>query len=280
MKIPLSTIILTKNEVDNIVPCLQALSCVDEIIIVDSGSADGTLVVAEAARPDVRIYRHPFLDFGDQRNWALDNTTPKHEWVLFVDADEYCDSSLLDEIEAFISNPRGGVGGFVAGRNFFLGRWLRYSTMYPSYQLRLLKKGFVRFRKEGHGQREIVSGPVHFLRHGWRHEAFSKGVHQWVERHNLYATEEAHRLLATRFDPLNLGDLWRGVVLRRRLLRALAARLPFRPIFRFLYAYIVCRGFLDGFPGFRYCVLLFSYHLIISSKIAEIKYLERGRRKE
>lgn len=272
-RIALSVVILTLNEVTNIVPCLRELRRVDDVIIVDSGSLDGTLDVARRERSDVRIFNHPFLDFGDQRNWAIDNTNPKHEWLLFIDADEYCDQALLDEIEELIANPREMVGGFVAGRNYFLGTWLRYSTMYPSYQLRVLKLGHVRFRKEGHGQREVTEGALCYLENGWRHEGFSKGVDQWVARHNRYATEEANRILFEGGIPLTWNGILKGRVQRRRVFRMLAARLPFRPLLRFIYSYFWCRGFLDGAAGFRYCTLLFSYHLIINAKLAEMRAL-------
>jgi len=190
MGVNLTAIVLTYNESANIGACVRAMAAVDDIVVVDSGSTDDTIARACAERADIRVFTNPFKDFGDQRNWALDNSEPKHPWVLFVDADEFCEPELLEEIEQFIASPGLQVGGYIAGRNYFLGQWLKYSTMYPSYQLRLLKLGQVRYRKEGHGQREVTEGPLRYLKHGWRHEGFSKGVHQWVARHNQYSTDE------------------------------------------------------------------------------------------
>lgn len=266
----ISAVILTHNEARNIGPCLAALRSVDDVVIVDSGSSDDTLALARAVRPEVRIYHHPFKDFGDQRNWAIDHTDLRHEWLLFVDADEYCDPELLDEISAFISNPMGFVGGFIAGRNYFLGRWLKYSTMYPSYQLRLLQRGSVRYVKDGHGQREVTDGALKYLKHGWRHEAFSKGVHQWLSRHNTYSTEEARRFIDARAVPIDWSQWNQGRIARRRLLKQIALRLPLRPWIRFAYAWIVRGGILDGRPGFYYCTLLLAHQLEMDAKIAEI----------
>src|SRR5262249_24436901 len=159
----------------NIQACLTCLAEIDDVVVVDAGSTDDTLALAREARPDVRIFTHSFKDFGDQRNWALDNTMPRHGWVLFVDADEFCTAELIHEVVRFVADPGPHVGAHIAGRNYFLGRWLKHATMFPSYQLRLLKLGAVRYRKEGHGQIEVMETQGHYLKEGWRHEAFSKG---------------------------------------------------------------------------------------------------------
>ncbi len=276
--IALTTIILTQDEAVNIGSCLECLARVDDVVLVDSGSRDETLRIAHAARPDVRFFEHSFEDFGKQRNWALDHAAPKHPWVLFVDADEFCDETLLDEISEFIARPGEYVGGYIAGRNYFLGRWLKYSTMYPSYQLRLLKLGEVRFRKEGHGQKEITEGALLYLRAGWRHEGFSKGVHQWIERHNQYSTDEVDLILRLRAEPLTLRDLLsRDPITRRRALKRLGARLPFRVLNRFVYTYFFRLGLLDGLPGLRYCLLRVAHDLHLSAKLAEARHKKTAR---
>lgn len=268
--LPITALILTYNESVNIEPCLRALGKVDDVAIVDSGSTDDTLTKARNVRPDVRIFEHPFQDFGDQRNWAIDHTAPRHDWLLFVDADEFCDPELLEEIAALIDNPGDLVGGYVAGRNYFLGEWLKRSTMYPSYQLRLLRRGQVRYRKEGHGQREVTDGPLHYLSHGWRHEAFSKGVHQWVARHNQYSTDEVELILSLRSQSIRWDHLFGSdPIARRRALKVLAARLPGRPLWRFLYTYFVRLGLLDGRAGLDYCLLRIAHDLHIGVKLRE-----------
>ncbi|MDS4040588.1 MAG: glycosyltransferase family 2 protein [Candidatus Competibacter sp.] len=272
--IPLTAIVLTQDEAINIEPCLRAMARIDDIVIVDSGSTDNTLDLARTVRPDARIFHHPFQDFGDQRNWALDCTEPRHPWILFVDADEYCDPELLDEIAAFIRNPGSMVGGFIAGRNYFLGRWLKYSTMYPSYQLRLLRHGQVRYRKEGHGQREVTDGPLCYFHAGWRHEGLSKGVAQWIARHNRYSTDEVALILRLRGESLSWRELIdRDPIMRRRALKRVGAKLPFRPLTRFLYAYGIRKGFLDGYPGLLYGLLRVAHDIHITVKLGEQRYL-------
>jgi glycosyltransferase involved in cell wall biosynthesis len=274
MRLPLTAIILTHNEAGNMSRCLAALHCVDDVVLLDSGSSDNTVALAQELRPDIRVFEHPFEDFGAQRNWALDHAAPRYPWVLFVDADEYCEPELLSEIHDFIAAPGSVVGAFIAGKNYFLGTWLRRTTFYPSYQLRLLKMGQVRYRKEGHGQREVTDGELCYLRNGWRHEGFSKGVHQWVARHNQYSTDEVDLILRLRHEPVE----WRALVgadpiLRRRALKVLAARVPARPFWRFLYTYVIRRGFLDGRAGLDYCLLRVAHDLHIGVKIRERRAL-------
>lgn len=268
--LPVTAIVLTRDEEINIERCLRCLARVDDIVIVDSGSTDATLDLARAARPDIRIFSHQFRDFGAQRNWAIEHTKAKHDWILFVDADERCTDSLLDEIEAWLDEPGKKVGGFIAGRTYFLGRWLKHATLYPSYQLRLLKRGEVSFRKSGHGQQEVTNGELHYFKESWRHEALSKGLEQWIDRHNRYSSEEAEFILQLRQEKLAWRDLLaKDPILRRRSLKRLAAKFPGRPWLRFLYTYLWRRGFLDGRPGLIYCLLRLAHDMQIMAKLEE-----------
>lgn len=268
--VPVTAIVLTLNEESNITRCLDCLRRADDVVIVDSFSSDGTLAAACRARPDIRVFKHRFENFGDQRNWALGHTAPAHDWILFVDADEFCTDILMDEVNRFIARPGAMVGAYISGRNYFLGRWLKYSTMYPFYQLRLLKLGCVTFEKSGHGQREVVDGGAAYLQASWRHEPFSKGVTGWIERHNKYSSEESLLMLELEREPM----AWRRVlasdpVLRRREMKKLSARVPLRPLLRFLYLYILKRGFLDGYAGLIYCSMVMANQIHLSAKIAE-----------
>jgi len=266
MKTPVTVIVLTFNESVNIAECLNSVAWADDIIVVDSGSTDDTIALAQYVRPDVRVFTHPFLDFGDQRNWSLDNTQPKHDWILFVDADEFCTPELAEEMGRFIQNPGNAVGAYIKARNYFLGRWLKHSALYPSYQLRLLKRGEVRYRKEGHGQREVTDGKLIYLKEWWRHEPLSKGLHQWVARHNEYTSAEQDLIEALASELVRMGDLMKGPVARRRCLKRIAARYPWLRLFVFVYLYVVRLGFLDGLPGFLFCLLRLSNEIHVVAK--------------
>jgi glycosyltransferase involved in cell wall biosynthesis len=276
-RFPLTAIILTRNEADNIGACLSALDWVEEVILVDSESTDETIRRAQEARPNVRVFANPFQDFGTQRNWAIDETSPKHEWALFLDADEECNEACARAIRQAVESPGAHVGFFLTCRNYFLGQWIKRATLYPSWQLRLMKLGCVRYRKEGHGQREVTDGLLGYVECPYDHYGFSKGIAHWIERHNRYSTDEVGLILGLRREPLQLWHVFsRNPLLRRRCLKRLAARVGFRPILRFLYTYIVRRAFLDGRAGFLFCLLRAAHEIHIMMKIAEAESLRSG----
>ncbi len=270
--IPVSVIILTYNESINIERCIARLPWTDDVIVVDSHSTDDTIPRVRAIRSDARVFEKTFEDFGQQRNWALDHTQPRHNWILFLDADEFMTPALAREIADFVENDPVEVGGFISGKNHFLGRWMKHCTFFPSYQLRLLKKGEVRYRKEGHGQREVTNGQLHYFRCAWRHEGFGKGIHQWIARHNQYSTDEVELILRLRQEPLCPVELLsRDPIVRRRALKRLAAKAPMKPLTRFCYTYFWRRGFLDGYQGLIFCLLRFAHDVHIVAKLEERK---------
>ena len=185
-QIPATVIVLTCNEAANIAACLESVSTFGEIVVVDSGSTDGTLEILRERFPRVRVLEHPFEDFGQQRNWALDHAGATQDWILFLDADERCTPACAESIRAAVEAPSGHVGFFLRYRNMFLGRWIKRCTMFPTWQLRLLRRGHVRYRKEGHGQRELMSGTAGYVKEFYEHFGFSKGVKDWIARHNDY----------------------------------------------------------------------------------------------
>ncbi|MEX2670955.1 MAG: glycosyltransferase family 2 protein [Phycisphaeraceae bacterium] len=267
---PLTAIILTFNEAENIGPCLQSLDWIDDVVLIDSGSTDDTVALAQQARPDVRIFTNAFEDFGQQRNFALDHAEAKHDWILFLDADERSNLAFAEAIQNAIADPDGNVGFYLCYRNYFLGKWIKRCTMYPSWQLRLLKQGEVRYRKEGHGQREVTQGPLDYLHAPYDHYGFSKGITDWIARHNHYSSNEVELIQSLQTKPLVLRDLVSSdAILRRRCLKRLAARVGFRPLVRFVYLYFIRLGVLDGRAGFYFCLLRMSNDLNTTVKLVE-----------
>lgn len=276
--IPVTVIILTFNEEINISECIHSLKDFDDVVVVDSGSTDRTLEILAADFPGVRVFSHPFEDFGQQRNWALGNTGPRHEWAFFVDADERCDRECVEAVREKIATPGGKVGFYLASRNHFLGRWIKHCTLYPSWQLRLLKLGDVRYRKEGHGQREVTDGPLGYIDKPYDHYGFSKGIADWIARHNVYSSNEVELIHRLRKEPVAAGDFFSGnPVIRRRFMKRIAARLGFRPLMRFVYLYVLRMGFLDGRPGLIFCLLRVSHEIAITAKLREYNFMNRGK---
>lgn len=270
-----SVLILTKNEEANIGACLESVSWCDDVVVLDSRSADRTREIAVSR--GARVFEREFDDFGAQRNYALDHVEFRHPWVFHLDADERFNDELRRECEQAIAKDECSAY-FVANRIIFLGRWIKNSSQYPYHQVRLVKRGEARFAKSGHGQKEdsALRG-AGYLRTPYDHLNFSKGIRDWVDRHNRYSSEEAAEASLICGGGVPALDLLSAdSLVRKRALKRLHARLPARWLFKFTYLYVWKLGFLDGYPGFVYCMLNGFYDFLISAKIKEAKAERRA----
>ena len=250
----ISILILTFNEEVNIARCLDSVSWSDDVLVVDSFSTDRTLEIAKGR--GARVLQNRFVNFAEQRNLGLAHGGFKHEWVLHLDADEVVSSELKEEMLAVVQ--RGERKAYrLASRMMFQGHWLKHSGLYPWYQVRLGRHDRLKFVQVGHGQREnLPSEEVGILKEPLIHYSFSKGIYDWIERHNRYSTAEAEQALTgSAREALD----WSGAfsfadgARRRRALKQLFAWLPFRPTLRFIYMYLFRLGFLDGRAGTSTC---------------------------
>ncbi|MCK4373895.1 MAG: glycosyltransferase family 2 protein [Candidatus Brocadiae bacterium] len=273
---PLSTLILTLNEEQDLRGCLQSVGWCGDVVVLDSLSSDGTQAIAESL--GARFFQREFDDFAGQRNYAIDNIEFKHDWVFHLDADERFTPALLDECVSAISKDAHS-GFLVPSKMVLWGRWLKHAAAYPVYQMRLTKLGEIRFAQYGHGQREFAAKRgIGRLSEPYLHHSFSGGVTKWLERHSRYAVQEAAQSLAElRGRALNWRCLFsKNVVSKRRALKELSFRLPFRPWLKFFYMYVLRMGFLDGAPGLTYCALQAIYEYMICLKIKELRRREKG----
>jgi glycosyltransferase involved in cell wall biosynthesis len=270
-----SIYILTYNEELEIAACIESALLSDDVIVVDSCSSDRT--VAIASRYPVRVEPHAFESHGRQRTWMLETITPKYEWVYILEADERMTPALFQEclitIQAPQPNPQP-VGYYVAERVMFMSKWIKHSTQYPRYQLRLLQRGKVWFEDYGHTEREVYEGTTGFLKETYPHYTCGKGLSRWIDKHNRYSSDEAIETLRQ----LESGTVdWRSLFLgtteveRRRALKNLSLRLPLRPIVRFFYMYLILGGYWDGKAGFTWCALQAFYEYLIVLKTWELK---------
>jgi glycosyltransferase involved in cell wall biosynthesis len=260
----ISVVILTFNEASNLPRCLDSIRWCDDVLVLDSGSTDDTAAIARAA--GARVMTRSFDSFAGQRNYAMEHGLLRNSWVLHLDADEAVTPEFREELRAISETQQASFPIYrVPSKLIFQGRWLRYSGMYPAYQVRFGRREQLRFIDHGHGQRESLPvEQVGTICSPLDHYNFSKGVNDWFARHLRYARGEASQVLAERRDALRLGDaLSFDATTRRRALKRLANRLPFRPALRFFYVYIVRRGFLDGRAGFRYARMLGIYQYFI-----------------
>jgi glycosyltransferase involved in cell wall biosynthesis len=265
-----SVLVLTRNEEHDLPQCLDAVRWCDDVVVVDDLSTDRTVQIA--GEFGARVVQHPFDTFAAQRNFALDNVSFKHDWIFHLDADEILTPDLRLEIEAAVSD--GHYQAFrVPSKTFFMGKWLRHAATYPTYQVRLGRNPGLRFVQVGHGQREQLDPAlIGTLREPYLHFPFSKGLKAWFAKHNRYSTVEAERGLALRRTkrPGSRALLSRDATKRRRALKDLSIWLPLRPILRFLYLYVLRRGFLDGRPGLAYCQLMALYERMVVLKTVEL----------
>ncbi|QDY70483.1 glycosyltransferase family 2 protein [Qingshengfaniella alkalisoli] len=271
-----SVLILTLNEEENLPSCLAALDWCDDIVVLDSFSTDRTVEIARAA--GARVVQRVFDNEPNQRNFGMKEIAFKHAWVYIPDADEICTTELRDEMCAIASDPTRPEAFFLARyRNMFMGRWIRRSSLYPTWMPRFVRPERTRFERLIHC-RCVGDGPSGKLTSHYLHYSFNKGLEAWYDKHNRYSSDEA--MIATE-EVTSQATSWRDLLSpdptdRRYAIKAIAARLPFRPTQRFLYMYVLRGGILDGWAGFTYCRMLASYELMIVVKTAERRRRQLG----
>lgn len=267
---PISILILTKNEEQDLPGCLESVAWSDDIHVFDSLSTDGT--EAAARRQRAQFYQRAFDGYASQRNASLNVPGFKYPWVFILDADERCLPALAEEMRAFVAlAPSSVVAGRIARRDYFLGAWLRRSQITQTY-LRLVRLGRVRYEREVN-EVLIPDGDVGELKQHFDHFPFSKGVSHWLDKHNRYSSMEAKRAI----EELGMGRAfsWRTAFfakdpqVRRYHQKGLFYRMPGRTLIKFLYMFIWRRAFLDGRAGLYYTLLQSFYELMIVIKQRE-----------
>lgn len=227
MREKVSACIITFNEEGNIRRCLESVKWCDEVVVVDSFSTDLTVPICREYTD--RIFQHPWQGYIGQRNYIREKAT--YPWVLFLDADEEVSPELRDEMVRVLEHGSNGVAGYEFPRMVnYLGEWIRHGEWYPDVKLRFFQKcRGVSGGQEPHDH-VIVNGHVKRLRgHLW-HFTYDN-VHDQLVTLNRYSTISAT-------EKFKQGDSFRWL------------DFLFRPTLRFLKAYFLKRGFLDGRRGF------------------------------
>jgi glycosyltransferase involved in cell wall biosynthesis len=269
-----SILILTLNEEANLAECIDSCGWSDDIVVFDSMSEDRTLEIAKTK--GVRLVQRRFDNYAAQRNAALTTVPYKNPWVLMVDADERVSPELAAEIAATMAGVAADVALFrIRRKDFFLGKWLRRSSGYPSWFGRLVRLGHVRVEREVN-EEYIADGEVGHLKAHLHHYPFNKGIAYWFERHNRYSTMEAIAKMGMHNDRIVVRELFAwDPIDRRRMLKLCLYRLPLRPLIVFLYLYIVRLGFLDGRAGFYFGRMRAAYEMLIDLKVIEARRRQR-----
>ncbi|BAZ00062.1 glycosyl transferase family protein [Tolypothrix tenuis PCC 7101] len=282
-KIPVSVLIPAKNEQANLPACLTSLQIADEVFLVDSQSTDNSVAIAESFGAHIVQFKFNG-SWPKKKNWSLDNLPFRNEWVLIVDCDERITPELWEEIAQVIQDDEY-AGYYLNRRVFFLGKWIRHGGKYPDWNLRLFKHQKGRYENlhtediPNTGDNEVhehvvLDGKVGYLKNDMLHEDF-RDLYHWLERHNRYSNWEArvyYNLLTNQDEGGTIGGhLFGDAVQRKRFLKKVWVRLPFKPLLRFILFYIIQRGFLDGRAGYVYACLLSQYEYQIGAKLYELR---------
>jgi len=271
----ISVLILTYNEEVNLPSCLASLTWSDDVVVFDSFSSDRTVEIARAA--GARVVQRAFDNERNQRTESL-QVGFKHPWVYNPDADEITPPELRDEMLQVVGDPRRPEAAYrVRFRVMFLGKWIRNSSLYPTWVVRLFRPEKVRFERDIN-LRYVIDGREGRLRHHFLHYSFRKGLSEWFRKHNRYSDAEAREAVKA----LRAGGLdWRGLlsidaVRRRAALKDLSFRVPFRAMLIFVYLMLVRGGLFDGPAGWTYCRMRAYYEFLIGIKVREHQMRERG----
>lgn len=239
-----SGVVITRDEEKNITACLECLRFCDEVVVVDSGSRDGTVPLAKSA--GAKVYFKPFEDFASQKNFAISQAGS--EWVFLVDADERVSGALAAEVRAVLENPK--ADGYDLKRiNRIFGRRMRGGINAGDKQLRLVRKEKAVFKGLVH-ERIALEGDAPCLQEPLLHES-TPTVKDYMRKLNLYTSLEAKNL----DEKETFSE--RGLRLR--------------PLALFFWRFLFQGGFLDGREGFLFNGLSAYYEFVRRAKHWELR---------
>jgi glycosyltransferase involved in cell wall biosynthesis len=298
MSIPASVIITVKNEAARIGRCLAALKDFDEVIVVDSGSADGTAALAQKSGATV-VQFHWNGQYPKKRQWCLDTLRLKNDWIFFVDADEIVTPELSREIAKIFEDGPTRTGYFVPGRYSLHGKTLRFGLV--NNKLVLFDRRLVHFpviddiglpgmgEMEGHYQPVLYQQPSSRRTPGPRatnttpgplgpgvrrddDDGFEKKKLGQLKAHMLheaYETEDSWRARHLRYAVweagMNRSDAWpEDPVPWRQAMKRIFRALPCRPLAAFCHCYLWKRGFLDGRTGWAFAADRYRYYRMVA----------------
>ena len=228
LPLPLSVVLITQNAAAQLPECLASVAFADEVVVVDSGSTDGTAEVA--ARYGARVVLKEWLGFGRQKQFAVGQAS--HDWVLCLDADERVSPELAASLVRALQSPATLVYR-MARCNRFLGRWLRHGEGYPDWSLRLFDRRHARWSDDEVHEKVLYAvapgTPLGTLAGDLLHES-GEDLGRYLEKQNRYTALAAQELY-------------------RRGQRAGLAEIALSPLLRFIKFYLLRLGFLDGMPG-------------------------------
>ena len=241
--IPVSVVIVTKDEETNIEDALRSAAGAQEIVVVDSFSSDSTVGICR--RYTDKVFQHTWTGYARQKQMAVDHA--QGPWVLILDADERITPELRDEIARALQNA--DCEGFsMPRRNYFLGRWIQHSGWWPDRTLRLFKKDSGGIEDRDVHERVVVNGRVGQLNAPLEHYSY-RNISDYIRKMEVYSTLAAQEI--------------------RKKGRPGIFSLLLRPFFTFFKMYVLRLGFLDGVHGLVLAVLYGYYTFLKYAKAWE-----------
>lgn len=274
----ISVQILTHNEETNIEKCIQSvLPLTDKIFVVDSGSTDNTVSICE--QYNVVVKHRDWTNYAEQLNWGLDNFDFQTDWIMRLDADEELTPELVSAVKAFIESPPEGItGAYVKRRVYFMGRWIKHGGYYPTWLLRVFKRGIGRCENLWMDEHIVVSEGETIQIHKDLIDKNNKDLTFWTDKHNKYSNREVLDMinkLENRERSELAVSLKSGQASSRRWVKDkvyLNFPLFVRPFLYFIYRYFIKLGFLDGKEGLIFHFLQgFWYRFLVDAKYYEYK---------
>ncbi len=285
----IAVLILTHNEGKHIGRALDAISTIaSEVFLIDSGSTDGTIEIAEAR--GAKVLRNPWINYAAQFQWGLDNAPITADWVMRLDADEIIEPDLVAEIARELPGlPADVTGVNLKRKHVFMGRWVKHGGRYPLVLLRIWRRGVGRIEQRWMDEHMLLDHGRTVTFKGGFSDVNLNDLTFFTDKHNKYATREAvdvinqKRGLFARDVDLTSDQTSKKAAVTRFIKERIYNRIPFQlsALGYFLYRYIFQLGFLDGREGAIYHVLQgFWYRYLVGAKILELETAIAGLDKE
>lgn len=277
MTLDITAIILTFNESLHLKRCIESLrEFATQVIVVDSFSTDDTREIAESH--GATFLQNPWINHASQFQWALENANIQTQWIFRIDADEYIENDLKQEISNALTTVETDVTGFFVRRKYiFLAQWIRHGSMYPINVLRLFRRDSARMEQRWMDEHIVLTqGRAAQLRGNIVDDNLND-IAWWISKHNTYATREMIEMMNLKYGFLTTDNAMSDqpssqAKIKRWLKQTMYAKLPYfvRPTLYFLYRYFFRLGFLDGVKGFAFHFMQgYWYRCLVDLKILE-----------
>ncbi|MBV6550766.1 glycosyltransferase family 2 protein [Acinetobacter soli] len=285
MTASLAVVILTYNEEIHIERAIKSVqSIASEIFVIDSGSKDATVKIAQ--KNGATVLYHPFINQAKQFNWALDNAPITASWIMRLDADEIIEPDLALEIQQKIPQLDANIVGInLKRKHIFMDRWVRFGGRYPLILMRIWRTGYGRVEDRWMDEHVVISSGETTTFDGGFADHNLNDLTFFTDKHNKYATREAIEVLNHKYQlfnqdkSLNSDSTSFQASFKRNIKEKIYNKLPFTlsALAYFIWRYIFQLGFLDGRSGLTYHFLQgYWYRFLVGAKIMELENAIEG----